>query len=228
MPDEKNVFRLNSKWDFGTEEIDLELAINPIKGIIDTEALTTNSNFIYKTKVSSKTRHLVTYNQLPLKSQKRTDLYRNKTYIPNKAVMNQMVDDEGLKLGKEQWDMIFRTIDNLRDVQRLDLSPGILRGPSRQIKAERLGEQGEDFAAVIANIIKFPDKKEAIGKWLNLLTPSDIEEIKPLKTKIGDIYFGVREGKKIVYAPSLSDGTLRFAALCSRAFSTFSAQNTDD
>src|SRR5207248_1454177 len=94
----------------------------------------------------------------------------------------------------------------------------VLREFSRQSKAMRIGEHGEDFPSVIRNIIRNKEKKEALDKWLNLLTPSDIEEIKPLKTKIGDIYFGVREGKKTVYAPSLSDGTLRFAALLTALF----------
>jgi energy-coupling factor transporter ATP-binding protein EcfA2 len=215
--DNRTTFQLSSIWDSENGNISLDLIINPIKGVIAHEELGINSEFVYKTRSSSKARLIVEYNQ-PKTNKIGQEYNRSKIFTPNKAVLHQIPEDEKISISKLQWECIYAAISNLSDSQRLDLSPVILRAPSRQGKAQRLGEQGEDFAAVISNIIKDPLKKEALSKWLNLLTPSDIEAIKPLKTKIGDIYFGVKEGKKTVYAPSLSDGTLRFAALLTVLF----------
>lgn len=59
------------------------------------------------------------------------------------------------------------------------------------------------------------DRLDAINAWLTELTPVPIETVKTIQAPTGEVIFAVKEagfGRDIA-APSLSDGTLRFAAL---------------
>lgn len=211
---EQSVFEMDTIWKIDGREVAYKVAMNAMRGTIAKESLLISTvDWIYSSDLNSKgaTNYATVYTD---KVGKPPILLFEKS----KAILQQILDRDEAGAARNRKKLIEAFIYELSDIQKLDLIPSVLRGSSRQMKARRMGEHGEDFSAVINNIIKKPEKKEALASWLNLLTPSDIEEIKPLRTKIGDIYFGVREGKKIVYAPSLSDGTLRFAALLTALF----------
>ncbi len=121
----------------------------------------------------------------------------------------------------------------------LELRPEILRQYSPTGRAE-LGEHGENFAAVVWRLLSdarmekvrrergepeeakrrrpklsAEDRMNAIASWLNELTPKPIEEVDVVRTPTGEVLFALVESpfKVRIPAPSLSDGTLRFAAL---------------
>jgi predicted ATPase len=109
-------------------------------------------------------------------------------------------------------------ISFLSDQQRLDIVPSVLRGYSKQSSATRIGEKGENFASVVKNIIADPKSGKEYLNWLRKLTPNEIDEIEIGKGAVNDLIFGIKENGHIIYAPSLSDGTLRFAAITAALF----------
>jgi len=126
-------------------------------------------------------------------------------------------------------------------IRLLELRPEILRQYSPLGRSE-LGEHGENFAAVVWQLLEdarrrrvlrrrtangeeqyeavtgLPEARsrlDAINAWLRELTPMPIESIETVQAPTGEVIFAVKEaafGNEIA-APSLSDGTLRFAAL---------------
>lgn len=107
----------------------------------------------------------------------------------------------------------------LENAQRLDLRPEVLRGYSQEQLAGRMGEHGEDFAAVINLMIVDDEKtKDAYLTWLRQLRPDEIEDVGALRGALGEPMFMLRENGKEFPAPVLSDGTLRFAAIAAAFF----------
>ena len=100
----------------------------------------------------------------------------------------------------------------LANVQFLNVSLDELRRYVRT-GVRRLGDHGEDFASVVHAILQEPERKQAYLSWLQELTPTHIEDIDLFTAELGDVLFGVREDGVRLSARSLSDGTLRFAAL---------------
>ena len=109
-------------------------------------------------------------------------------------------------------------ISTLSDQQRIDIVPSVLRGYSKQSSATRIGEKGENFASVVKNIMTDPKTGKEYLNWLRKLTPNEIDEIEIGKGAVNDLIFGIKENGNITYAPSLSDGTLRFAAITAALF----------
>ena len=98
-------------------------------------------------------------------------------------------------------------------LQTLDPRPGELRKYSSSSRALRLGESGEDFAALVEAICVSPAKKEALIGWLSELRPDTVKDVKTIKGAVGDRLFAIVEKAGTMPATVLSDGTLRFAAL---------------
>jgi len=121
----------------------------------------------------------------------------------------------------------------------LELRPEALRQYSPRGRAE-LGEHGENFASVVADLwerantpqFRFVNESgksqleqfvdtdarnsmDALRSWLGEITPRAITEVLTQQTPTGEVIFAVREEpyEEPIAAPSLSDGTLRFAAL---------------
>lgn len=114
-----------------------------------------------------------------------------------------------------------RTPEVLRDLvnmQRIEPSPVILRQYSNAKLASRLGESGENFAALVASIRSDGDQWSAYLSWLRQLTPIELEDVKILRGALGEPLFALKEGEQILPAPVLSDGTLRFAAIAAAFF----------
>jgi len=106
----------------------------------------------------------------------------------------------------------------LADMQRIDPSPALLHAYSQAYEIKRMGEHGENFAALIRMICKDPETKEAYLSWLRELRPRDVDDVGTVSGAIGEPLLMMRERNHEWLAPSLSDGTLRFAALAAAFF----------
>lgn len=106
----------------------------------------------------------------------------------------------------------------LADMQRLDPQPALLRGYSQVQEIRRLGERGENFAALVRSICADPEAKAAYLGWLRELRPHEVDDVGVLKGALGEPLFMLKEGGREFPAPVLSDGTLRFAAIAAASF----------
>lgn len=106
----------------------------------------------------------------------------------------------------------------LADMQRVDPSPMILRLYSQAHRIERMGERGENFAALIRVIADDPRTKEAYLTWLRQLRPDAVDDVGIITGALQEPMFVLRENGRDFPAPVLSDGTLRFAAITAALF----------
>jgi energy-coupling factor transporter ATP-binding protein EcfA2 len=108
-------------------------------------------------------------------------------------------------------------LDTLGSIRRLDPQPTVLRQYSMAPEVDRLGERGENFAALVQSIRK--SKHEgAFLQWLRELRPEEIESIEILEGALKEPMFALKEKGRVFPAPVLSDGTLRFAAITAAFF----------
>lgn len=106
----------------------------------------------------------------------------------------------------------------LTNSQRIDPSPALLREYSKAQAVKRMGERGENFAALVKAILGDEAARSAYLAWLRQLTPAEIEDIEILPGALQEPLFAVRERGSVYPAPILSDGTLRFAAIAAAFF----------
>ena len=111
-----------------------------------------------------------------------------------------------------------RYLTDASDMQFLDVQIEVLRQYSQNQSVKRIGDRGEDFAALVKGLISEPDTKEAYLSWLRELVPSEINDIVILEGALGEPLFAIKDGANEIAAPLLSDGTLRFAALTAALF----------
>ncbi len=107
---------------------------------------------------------------------------------------------------------------SLADMQRVGPTPTLLRAYSRAHTAARMGDNGENFAAVVQAICRDVGDKEAYLSWLQQLRPDEVDDVGVLHGALGEPLFMLREGHREFPAPVLSDGTLRFAAMAAVFF----------
>ena len=113
---------------------------------------------------------------------------------------------------------LLRLATLLSNAQRIDLVPEVLRAYSQDKLVGRMGDHGEDFAAVINMICHKESTKDAYLTWLRQLRPEQIDDVGTLTGAVGEPMFMLRENGRTFPAPVLSDGTLRFAALTAAFF----------
>jgi len=116
-------------------------------------------------------------------------------------------------LPKAVKDRIEHVRSALGDLQSLDPRPSELRMYSFASNVDRLGDRGENFAALVEAISRDPASRSAMLGWLKELRPQEIDDIQVLPGAAGDRLFAVKEGSRVLPATVLSDGTLRFAAI---------------
>lgn len=104
------------------------------------------------------------------------------------------------------------------NAQRVDPAPEVLRGYSQHKWARRMGDHGENFAAVVRRICEDERAKDAYLAWLRQLRPEEVEDVGTLSGAVGEPMFMLRENGREFPAPVLSDGTLRFAAITAAFF----------
>ena len=108
--------------------------------------------------------------------------------------------------------------EEFADMQRVDPAPSVLRGYSQARQVQRMGERGENFAALVNSICAEPTTKNAYLDWLKELRPAEVDDVSTLAGAVGEPLFMLREREREFPAPVLSDGTLRFAAIAAAFF----------
>ena len=111
-----------------------------------------------------------------------------------------------------------RVADELANTQRIDPAPTVLRGYSQAQHVDRMGEHGENFAALVRTICADPETEAGYLEWLRELRPAEVDGVATLPGAVGEPLFMLREGNREFPAPVLSDGTLRFAAIAAAFF----------
>ena len=104
------------------------------------------------------------------------------------------------------------------DMQFIALKPETLRSYSQSGSAPRMGNYGENFAALVKTICQDEELKDAYLSWLHHLRPEEVDDVGTLAGAVGEPLFMLRENGREFPAPVLSDGTLRFAALTAAFF----------
>ena len=104
------------------------------------------------------------------------------------------------------------------NVQHINPDAGVLRTYAQSNQVQRMGDHGENFAAVIRTICQEPMIKDAYLSWLHQLRPAEVDDVETLTGALGEPLFVLVENGRRVPAPVLSDGTLRFAALAASFF----------
>ncbi len=94
----------------------------------------------------------------------------------------------------------------------------MLQEYSRVPHVRRIGEHGENFAALIRAICLDKRTKGAYLSWLQELRPEEVEDVGTLEGVEGDTLFMLRENGRKFSARALSEGTLRFAAITAAFF----------
>jgi len=134
----------------------------------------------------------------------------------SRPVLHQLLQrDECLKHHKE---LIRICIGALSNTQRIDPIPAILRDYSHAQVVNRMGERGENFAALVNAIVADPTAKDAYMSWLHQLTPTEVDDVTIMRGAVDEPLFAIRESGVEYPAPILSDGTLRFAAIAAAFF----------
>ncbi len=109
-------------------------------------------------------------------------------------------------------------LESLRNIQRLDPQPDVLRKYATALEVDRMGEHGENFPALIQQISADEKRKEGYLGWLRALRPAEVDDIKVLLGALKEPLFALVEKGREFPAPVLSDGTLRFAAITAAFF----------
>ena len=140
----------------------------------------------------------------------------------NQPALGQFASQYGLDLyhdcPREHPKLAARTGTLLANTQRVDLVPAHLWGYSDGPQARRMGDRGENFAALVNTICQEDNTKDAYLSWLRELGPEEVSDVGVLRGALGESLFMLDEGGRKFPAPALSDGTLRFAALAAAFF----------
>ncbi len=135
----------------------------------------------------------------------------------SRPVLGQFARGDGRwKKADAEWARRVATL--LANTQRVDPSPALLRGYSQAHQIQRMGEHGENFAALVRTLCADPKAKDAYLSWLRQLRPAELDDLGTLSGAVGEPLFMLREGGQEFPAPVLSDGTLRFAAITAAFF----------
>ena len=108
--------------------------------------------------------------------------------------------------------------NQLANTQRIDPSPPVLQQYSSAHQVQRLGDRGENFAALVRTICQDEKVKGAYLAWLQELRPDEVDDVGTLSGAVGEPLFMLKERGEEFPATVLSDGTLRFAAITAAFF----------
>ena len=106
----------------------------------------------------------------------------------------------------------------LANIRRVEPELRFLRDYARVGKVRKLGDQGENFAAVVQAICDDKTDKDVYLSWLRELRPEQVEDVGVLSGAVGEPLFMLRENGRELPAMVLSAGTLRFAAVVAAFF----------
>jgi predicted ATPase len=140
------------------------------------------------------------------------------SFEKNRPILGQFARGANGKWAKAHADAAEQVARQLADMQRLDPSPAILRAYSLAHEISRMGEHGENFAALVKTITANAQMKSSYLSWLRELRPHEVDDVGTLPGAVGEPMFMLREGARDQPALVLSDGTLRFAAITAAFF----------
>ena len=101
----------------------------------------------------------------------------------------------------------------LAGILPLDLSPTVLRESTQAQGADRIGDHGENFAALVQSLCRTPAYKDAFVWWLQQLLSDQVEDVGTIRGSTGGSMFMLRDQSGHIPATALGDATLQFAAL---------------
>ena len=184
----------------------------PALGWVASEALEIGGKTLYRTdpKRSSGSIHTVTLSTGNPGRPPKHSFERSRPVLPQFVKLR----DSNLLRASEAAEIC----TELADMQRMDPAPAVLRGYSQAHRIERMGERGENFAALVKTLSEDPEAKAAYLGWLRELRPEELDDVATLSGAVGEPLFMLREADREFPAPVLSDGTLRFAALVAAFF----------
>lgn len=136
----------------------------------------------------------------------------------SRAVLGQFARGNSGKWKNAHAEVATKVATLLANTQRVDPLPERLRTYSQAHQIQRMGEHGENFAALIRTLCADPKAKDAYLTWLRQLRPTEVEDVGTLSGAVGEPLFMLKERGKEFPAPVLSDGTLRFAAITAAFF----------
>lgn len=132
-------------------------------------------------------------------------------YTSLKPILGQIPEASYLK--DEDRSKIRSVRESLGDFQSLDPTPSELRKYSTATNVRRLGDRGENFAALVETISMDDVSRQALLGWLRELRPAEVDDVIVMTGAVGDRLFGIVEEARKMPATVLSDGTLRFVAI---------------
>lgn len=135
----------------------------------------------------------------------------------SRPVLRQFAKGNG-KWSQQDAELAQQVATLLANTQRVDPHPAELRNYSQAHQIQRMGEHGENFAALVKTLGQDTEAKDAYLSWLRQLRPTEVDDVGTLSGAVGEPMFMLKEGGKEFPAPVLSDGTLRFAAITAAFF----------
>ena len=83
----------------------------------------------------------------------------------------------GSKWKESDADFAKKILDFLANSQRIDPSPRLLRDYSQAHRILRMGERGENFAALVKTLCEDDSTKDAYLSWLRQLRPEEVDDV---------------------------------------------------
>lgn len=197
----------------GKREYRYSIGLSPQRGTVRSESLVTDQHVVYQTAFGdwpeTQLTMPVSFPDANGTGETIVDFERSR------PILHQIL---GWDAPESRRDDIQACITALSNAQRIDPSPAVLRDYSKAQAVKRLGERGENFAALVKAILANEQEHAAYVSWLRQLTPVEVDDVTVLSGALGEPLFAIREGGIDQPAPILSDGTLRFAAITAAFF----------
>jgi predicted ATPase len=189
-------------WDFS-------ISFSPLEGMFTHECIKIDNFPIYDSDIGLQ-RSIIILGNL------RNEI-RRKNSNEYKGNISDLLADNNSEIEIDQ-NIIKRALLSLSNSQHLDPHPSVLRQYAQSQHIQRMGERGENFAALVKAICQEVSTKEAYLGWLKQLRPAEVDDVGVLSGAVGEPMFMLKEGERSFAAPVLSDGTLRFAAITAAFF----------
>ncbi|KLU60350.1 chromosome partition protein Smc [Peptococcaceae bacterium CEB3] len=136
--------------------------------------------------------------------------------LSNQPVLTQLLEKMTVRNdynGQQVVKTIEETLNNLKQMKFLDLSPEAMRQPSTPGQTV-LSDRGENLSSVLQVMCQDPAQKQGLLEWLKELTPLDAVDFEfPLDQTGRTLVTLIEKGGQKVSAYSASDGTLRFLSI---------------
>ena len=178
--------------------------------LVESDKLGPKKNKIFKTKKASR-------DQAELKVEYK-NAGKDMLCVRSSAVLPQIIGkmSRDTEEDREIVKMMERVAGHLKNINILNPVPSELRNYVR-ISDTDLKMTCYNLSAVLNKMCKSSDRKAALLEMVRSLSENDVDDIKFIETKIGDVIFALKEKSgsltNLVDARQLSDGTLRCIAV---------------